>query len=245
MRMRKRFPLMMKFFIVFSVVALALPMFFTTESAEAYSWKRTLKRGDSGADVRELQIRVAGWAADSPSQTYVAVDGVFGAGTEAAVKRFQRAYGLTADGIVGPQTQAKLNALEASDGSTVNFNWSEFHSKDGSGFSGGKVGSATVKENVRRMMYKLEAVRKKAGNSPVIINSGFRSVSHNSRVGGASNSMHMYGVAADIKINGKTPTQVRSIVRTSGFSGSYAESTYNHIDSRIEYNYGSKFWYWN
>ncbi len=234
----------MKFFIVFSIVALALPLFYAPESAEAYSWSRTLKRGDSGADVRELQIRVAGWAADSPSQTYVAVDGVFGAQTEAAVKRFQRAYGLTVDGIVGPQTQAVLNSLEKSDGSTKHFNWSEFYSKDGSGFSGGKVGAATVRENVRRMMWKLEAVRKKAGNSPVIINSGFRSVSHNSRVGGASNSMHMYGVAADIRVSGKTPTQVRSIVRTSGFSGSYAESTYNHIDSRIEYNYGSQFWYW-
>ncbi len=243
--MLKRLPMTMKFFIVFSIVALALPLFYTPESAEAYSWSRTLKRGDSGSDVRELQIRVAGWAADSPSQTYVAVDGIFGPGTEAAVKRFQRAYGLTADGIVGPQTQARLNALEASDGSTRNFNWSEFHSKDGSGFSGGKVGAATVRENVRRMMWKLEAVRKKAGDSPVIINSGFRSVSHNSRVGGASNSMHMYGVAADIRVSGKTPAQVRSIVRTSGFSGSYAEGNYNHVDSRIEYNYGSKFWYWN
>ncbi len=234
----------MKFFIVFSIVALALPLFYAPESAEAYSWKRTLKRGDTGADVRELQIRVAGWAADRPAKTHVAVDGVFGAQTEAAVKRFQRAYGLTVDGIVGPQTQAVLNSLEKSDGSTKHFNWSEFYSKDGSGFSGGKVGAATVRENVRRMMWKLEAVRKKAGNSPVIINSGFRSVSHNSRVGGASNSMHMYGVAADIRVSGKTPTQVRSIVRTSGFSGSYAESTYNHIDSRIEYNYGSQFWYW-
>ena len=146
--MYKHFPIAMKFIIVFSIVALALPLFYTTESAEAYSWSRTLKRGDSGADVRELQIRVAGWAADSPSKTHVAVDGVFGAQTEAAVKRFQRAYGLTVDGIVGPQTQAVLNSLEKSDGSTKHFNWSEFYSNDGKGFSGGKVGAATVRENV-------------------------------------------------------------------------------------------------
>ena len=31
----------------------------------------------SGADVKELQIRVAGWAASSASQTYIAVDGAF------------------------------------------------------------------------------------------------------------------------------------------------------------------------
>ncbi len=146
--MQRRFSMVTKLFIIFSIVALALPLFYAPESAEAYSWKRTLKRGDTGADVRELQIRVAGWAADRPAKTHVAVDGVFGAQTEAAVKRFQRAYGLTVDGIVGPQTQAVLNSLEKSDGSTKHFNWSEFYSNDGKGFSGGKVGAATVRENV-------------------------------------------------------------------------------------------------
>jgi peptidoglycan hydrolase-like protein with peptidoglycan-binding domain len=38
----------------------------------------------------------------------VAVDGVFGPGTFRAVKRFQRAHGMTADGIVGPATWVAL-----------------------------------------------------------------------------------------------------------------------------------------
>src|SRR5688500_13867315 len=79
-------------------------------SAQAYGWTRTLSQGMSGNDVRELQIRVAGWAASSPSQTYVTIDGSFGAGTAAAVRRFQAAYGLTADGVVGPATQSVLNS---------------------------------------------------------------------------------------------------------------------------------------
>lgn len=208
------------------------------------NWTRTMRNGDSGSDVKELQVRVAGWAADSPSQTRVAVDGAFGPGTEAAVKRFQRAYGLAADGIAGPATHSKLNALESSDGSTANFNFSEFHSKDGSGFSGGKVGSTQVKENVRRLMYKLEALRKKLGNAPITINSGFRSTSHNSNVGGASNSMHLYGVAADTDPSGKTPYQTAEIAKTCGFSGIIKYNTFVHVDSRIEYPYGSQFWYW-
>ena len=40
-----------------------------------------------------------------------AVDGIFGSGTEAAVKAFQRAMGLTADGIVGVDTWRKLLGL--------------------------------------------------------------------------------------------------------------------------------------
>lgn len=216
----------------------------STNEAHAYNWSGTLKEGSSGAAVKELQIRVAGWAANSPTKTYVDVDGQFGPATKAAVKRFQRHYGLAVDGIVGPATQNKLNSLERSNG-TKHFTYSEFHSKDGSGFSGGKVNTATVKENARRTMYKLEAVRAKVGNKPIIINSGFRSVSHNNSIpGAASNSMHMYGVAADIKAPGVNLTTLRNATRSSGFSGSYNGGTYIHIDSRIEYPYGSQYWYW-
>lgn len=214
--------------------------------ASAYTWTRTLSEGASGADVKELQIRVAGWAADGAAKTYVATDGAFGPGTKAAVIRFQKAYGLTADGVVGPATQSKLNSLEdAGDGSTLNFEFSEFYSKDGSGFSGGNVGSATVKENVRRMMYKLEAVRKKAGNNSITVNSGFRSLSHNAAVGGASNSQHTYGIAADIVVNGYSPTGVANIAKSSGFSGVIIYSTFTHVDSRVEYPaYGAASYYW-
>lgn len=213
--------------------------------ASAYGWSRTLQQGSSGSDVTELQIRVAGWAASSAQQTYVAVDGSFGAGTDAAVKRFQTAYGLSSDGVVGPQTQQVLNSLESSDGSTAHFDWSEFTSHDGSGFSGGNVGATQVKENVRRLMYKLEALRKKAGDRSVTINSGFRSVAYNSQIGGASNSMHTYGVAADTAVSGLSTYSVYRIAETCGFSGleTYTVS-WQHVDSRIEYPYGSQFWWW-
>ncbi|CAG9622457.1 Zinc D-Ala-D-Ala carboxypeptidase [Sutcliffiella rhizosphaerae] len=215
----------------------------SAEEASAYNWTRTLSEGSSGADVRELQIRVAGWAADSPQQTVVSVDGQFGPGTRAAVIRFQRAYGLSADGIVGPQTQAKLNDLESSNG-TKHFSYSEFYSKDGSQFNGGNVSAATVRENVRRTMYKLEAVRVKLGNRPININSGFRSISHNRNVGGASNSQHTYGIAADISVSGVSNATVQNAAKSSGFSGIYSESGFTHMDSRVEFPYGSQAWWW-
>ncbi|MCM3180532.1 D-Ala-D-Ala carboxypeptidase family metallohydrolase [Cytobacillus horneckiae] len=137
-----------------------------------------------------------------------------------------------------------MNDLESSNG-TKHFSYSEFHSKDGSGFKNGKVSEATVRENVRRLMYKLEAVRVKAGNKPITINSGFRSVSHNSNVGGASNSQHMYGIAADINISGLSTNTVKNYAKTAGFSGMYNESGFVHVDSRVEYSYGSQQWWWN
>ncbi|MFF4650316.1 D-Ala-D-Ala carboxypeptidase family metallohydrolase [Streptomyces sp. NPDC001380] len=213
--------------------------------AAAYGWSRTLQQGASGADVTELQIRIAGWAAASPQQTCVAVDGSFGAGTAAALQRFQSAYGLGADGVAGPQTQQVLNSLESADGSTAHFEWSEFTSHDGSGFGGGNVGSAQVKENVRRLMYKLEALRRKAGDRAVTINSGFRSTAYNAQVGGASNSMHTYGVAADTVVSGLSTLSVYRIAETCGFSGLETYSvSWQHVDSRIEYPYGSQFWWW-
>jgi hypothetical protein len=62
-----------------------------------------LKPGDSGAEVTKLQ-RALAQAGYSPG----AIDGKYGAGTTAAVKQFQQAKGLSADGIAGPKTLAAL-----------------------------------------------------------------------------------------------------------------------------------------
>ncbi len=68
----------------------------------------TLKRGDKGDGVKALQTRLKelGYIAG-------AVDNTFGAGTEKAVKEFQEAAGLTADGVAGKTTIDKLFASDA------------------------------------------------------------------------------------------------------------------------------------
>jgi peptidoglycan hydrolase-like protein with peptidoglycan-binding domain len=76
---------------------------FETLELEAPPVRPTLRRGSRGADVVELQRRLAAAGADPG-----AVDGIFGSLTDAAVRTFQRLRGLGVDGIVGAQTWAAL-----------------------------------------------------------------------------------------------------------------------------------------
>ena len=61
-----------------------------------------LRRGDKNASVSLLQTKL------NAAGYQVGTDGDFGPGTDAAVKQFQAAKGLTADGIVGPRTWTAL-----------------------------------------------------------------------------------------------------------------------------------------
>ena len=74
----------------------------TTAPCRVVTLNDTIRRGDCGDAVTFIQERltVLGFPA--------APDGLFGPGTEAAVKDFQASRGLVADGIVGPLTWAKL-----------------------------------------------------------------------------------------------------------------------------------------
>ncbi len=74
-----------------------------TSSNTGTTASSTLARGSSGASVSSLQQTLTGLGFNTKG-----VDGKFGPATEAAVKAFQRAAGITVDGRVGPQTIAAL-----------------------------------------------------------------------------------------------------------------------------------------
>ena len=62
-----------------------------------------LRQGASGGEVKELQRCLKEWGYYNG-----AVDGIYGKGTVAAVKAFQKKNGLTADGVAGIETYKAL-----------------------------------------------------------------------------------------------------------------------------------------
>ncbi len=67
-----------------------------------------LSQGASGGCVTEMQQKVNGCLASAGSGTRVATDGAFGPMTRNGVIECQRANGIGADGVVGPQTWGVL-----------------------------------------------------------------------------------------------------------------------------------------
>ena len=67
-----------------------------------------LKKGMKGAEVKKLQQELTNKGYNTKG-----VDGIFGSNTESAVKKFQKAKKLQADGIVGPATWKALGSTTA------------------------------------------------------------------------------------------------------------------------------------
>ncbi|MDM0072844.1 N-acetylmuramoyl-L-alanine amidase [Variovorax sp. J2P1-59] len=82
------------------------PLIPRTEPAPApgVAARRTLRRGDHGELVVQLQQKLR----------LAPPEGFFGAGTEAAVREFQRQHQLVPDGIVGPKSWLALDGSGAS-----------------------------------------------------------------------------------------------------------------------------------
>ena len=71
-------------------------------------------------------------------------------------------------------------------------------------------------ENLRFVANNLEYIRKKLGNYPILVTSGFRSKKVNKAVGGVRNSDHLEGLAVDIiiKNNKSIKDTAKQIIET-------------------------------
>ena len=73
-----------------------------------------LRRGSTGTNVRILQKQLSRIAKDYPSFGKPTVNGTFDEATENSVKKFQKQFSLTADGIVGRATWNKISYIYVS-----------------------------------------------------------------------------------------------------------------------------------
>jgi uncharacterized protein YcbK (DUF882 family) len=83
------------------------------------------------------------------------------------------------------------------------------------------------------LVEKLQQLRDRL-NVPLIINSAYRCPERNKQVGGADNSQHLYGKAADISLH-TIPLQIEEIKRIArqiGFTGVGLYNTFIHLDVR-------------
>jgi peptidoglycan hydrolase-like protein with peptidoglycan-binding domain len=62
-----------------------------------------LRRGDCGLAVAQWQRQL-----NRVHRSKVAVDGIFGPATECATRAFQKAHGISVDGVVGTQTRLAM-----------------------------------------------------------------------------------------------------------------------------------------
>jgi uncharacterized protein YcbK (DUF882 family) len=113
---------------------------------------------------------------------------------------------------------------------TTNFNLSEFNKHN-------FTITDTIFQNIFELAKNLQVLRDEV-KKPIKITSGFRDPSFNKKIGGATQSRHITGEAADFKIEGYTPKQVAGIIEKLIAAGKMKQgglgiySTWIHYDVR-------------
>ena len=89
---------------------------------------------------------------------------------------------------------------------------------------------------------RLQRLRTRLG-VPMIVTSAYRSPEHNRAVGGASRSLHMQGIAFDIRMENHNPAAFEAAARAEGFTGFgyYPRSGFMHIDTGPARTWGTPF----
>lgn len=142
-------------------------------------------------------------------------DGITGSQTRQAVKLFQAAEGMKADGDPGQETQTALLAAVAAE-RIYTPSGSQSAAKTGTFWDdiryfrrvefrcqcGGKYCNGFPAEPAEETVRLADEIRRRAG-VPLNVNSGVRCKQHNADVGGVWNSLHLTGQAIDLGPIGK------------------------------------------
>lgn len=167
------------------------------------------------------------------------VDGTWGTLSKTATRAFQQDYfqmESKVDGVCGTETEKALKhavcygmpAKNVTDTNTGTF-WDDIKYFTPDEFTC-RCGCGAGEMN-EKLIRNADKVREHF-NAPITVSSGRRCPTHNSRVGGVSNSRHMSGNAMDFCVKGKSSATVLAYVQTlSDIAYAYAiDSSYVHMD---------------
>ena len=196
-------------------------------SSEIYTAKNpnTLQSGDSGSKVTQLQnaLKLLGFYTGG-------VDGKFGSGTKKAVMQFQRANGLTADGLAGTKTQTLLYAQ-------VNSSISGGSSSSGSSSSGTSSGTSGFTRTLRKgytgadvtaVQQKLKALGFYSGSIDGVYGTG--------SIAAVKKFQQQNGLTADGLVGSRTYTALMS-ASTGSSSNSGSDNSSSSSDSTSGQDY--------
>ena len=197
--------------------------------------ERVLKRGLTGADVEELQIRLAGFRGTVP-------DGQFGPGTEMQVMEFQRSY----MGIRSPSGRADGNTMHAIDALArqypLDFDALRCTCGECEGFGNGKhkgkyrSGKPRIEAyhryeypGIHRMLlWSVRAAFSLFPEEPFVITSGYRCSIHNKQKGRTSTNHHGKAIDFDIPLKADESKQ-DDMWRCDEIRGVLVERSYAQI----------------
>lgn len=182
------------------------------------------------------------------------IDGLWGPKSQEATEAFQRAYGLTVDGIFGVGTEQRIREVIASgeeptvdkdtengvvvdkDSQATGTFWDDIQYFKRAEFrcTCGRCGGFPV-EPQEDMVRTVNEIRRVLGIPISIVDaggSGVRCPTHNAEVGGVWNSEHLYGRAADLH-SSATPAQMKAaaekVMGNTGGIGLYSWGI--HVDT--------------
>lgn len=156
-------------------------------------------------------------AAEAYSGISLIKDGLAGPATLAAVKTFQQGAGFPVTGIADEKTcRELLRKMEKADEKGTGTFWDRivyFTREEFRCQCGGKYCNGFPVEPDETMVRTVDEIRRRLGVPVRIVDaggSGVRCKVHNTAVGGASNSLHMYGRAADLH-SSASPARMKEV----------------------------------
>lgn len=143
-----------------------------------------------------------------------------------AISQFQLLVGLVPDGKYGPKTTFAMSNVLANDGRvSENFRFIEFQCK-----CGGKYSSCRGIKLDKKLVDALEKIRTDYYRNGLLIVSAYRCDKHNKAIGGAKQSQHVAGRAADIPPRVKHDEKFPSTVHGIGYQKK--TKLVRHVDTR-------------